>query len=188
MEKIRTFIAIELNKEIKQELALLTDKLRASGADVKWVNPENIHLTLKFLGSISKEKIDEIKTVLDNAKNRFKAFPAALSGIGAFPKLSYPRVIWVGMEKGKDKIKEIYDFLEIELTKVGFQKEERPFAAHLTVGRVKSTKHRQNLVSSIETLKFSPTILNVDHITLFQSTLTPQGPIYTPLHEAPFRV
>lgn len=185
MEKIRSFIAIELDEEIKQTLASLIEKLKASGADVKWVKPENIHLTLKFLGHISKEKIDGIKRILDNAKDIFKPFRIILSDLGAFPKPSYPRVIWVGIKDGENNSKKIYDFMEKGLEKIGFQKEERPFSPHLTIGRVKSPKNRESLKSNIENLKNSLTkSLDVGHITLFQSTLTPGGPIYTPLYKA----
>jgi len=185
MEKIRSFIAIELDEEIKHGLASLIEKLEASGADVKWVKPENIHLTLKFLGHVSKEKINGIKRILDNAKDIFKPFRINLSGLGAFPKLSYPRVMWVGLEDAENNSKEIYDFLEKELEKIGFQKEKRPFSPHLTIGRVKSPKNREPLKSNIENLKNSLTnALDVNHITLFQSTLTPGGPIYTPLYKA----
>lgn len=185
MDTIRSFIAIELSGEIKEELAGLIETLRSSGADVKWVKAENIHLTLKFLGHIPTEKIERIKGVLDDAASKSRAFRINLSGVGAFPKLSYPRVIWVGISTGEDNVKEIYNSLEGKLEGEGFQKEQRPFSAHLTIGRVRSPKNRQNLKSSIEGLKFSSgKSLDVDHITLFQSTLTPHGPIYTPLHEA----
>ena len=187
MENIRSFIAIELNKDIKEELAKLIEKLKSSGADVKWVAPENIHVTLKFLGNISQEKIERIKGVLDKNKERFKTFSLTIAGIGAFPKLSFPRVIWVGIDEGKDSAKKIYYFLEAELEKEGFPKEERPFSPHITIGRVNSIKNKEGLKSAIENLKFAAAkTLDVDHVTLFQSTLTPKGPIYTPLYQAKF--
>lgn len=189
MSKIRAFIAISISSDIKQELAALIDKLKTSGADVKWVNPENIHLTLKFLGYISPEKIEEVKKVLDGIKSKFTPFKITFSGVGAFPKLSYPRVIWVGMQNGKDDAKRIYELLEAGLEKTGFKKEERAFSAHLTIGRVRSGKNRQDLKSAIENLKFSPEkTQTVEHLTLFKSALTPKGPIYTPLHKASFSI
>ena len=185
MSKIRAFIAISISSDIKQELAALIDKLKTSGADVKWVNPENIHLTLKFLGYISPEKIEEVKKVLDGIKSKFTPFKITFSGVGAFPKLSYPKVIWVGIQNGKDDAKRIYELLETELEKAGFEKEERAFSAHLTIGRVRSGKNKAALKPAIESLSFSSDkILEVEHITLFQSTLTPKGPVYTPLYEA----
>jgi len=185
MITIRSFIAIELSNNIKQELAGLIEKLKTSGADVKWVNPENIHLTLKFLGYISPEKIEAVKKVLDSIKGKFTPFKITLSGVGAFPKLSYPRVIWVGMQDGQDDAKRIYALLEAELEKAGFKKEERAFSPHLTIGRVRSGKNRQDLKSAIENLKFSPeNTQTVEHLTLFKSALTPKGPVYTSLYEA----
>ncbi|PIU42143.1 MAG: RNA 2',3'-cyclic phosphodiesterase [Candidatus Omnitrophica bacterium CG07_land_8_20_14_0_80_42_15] len=188
-EQTRSFIAIELCSDIKEELASLIEKLKSSGADVKWVEPLNIHLTLKFLGGMSLDEIDTIKNVMDKTKNKFKAFQMSLSQVGAFPKLSYPRVIWVGVNDGKEKAKEIYDFLESELEKEFFEKEERPFSPHLTIGRVKSLKNKEALKSSIENLKFSSAKTSlVDHVTLFKSTLTPKGSIYTPIHVVKFTI
>jgi len=184
MEKLRTFIAISLNTGVKEELAVLIDKLKTSGADVKWVNPENIHLTLKFLGYILPEKIEEVKRVLGRIRGKFTPFKITFSGVGAFPKLSYPRVIWVGINGGKEDTKHVYELLEAELEKIGFKKEDRDFSPHLTIGRVRSGKNKAALKSCIENLSFSSgEILEVEHITLFQSTLTPKGPVYTPLYE-----
>jgi len=184
MKKIRAFIAIELSGEIKQELSSLTERLKASGADAKWVNPQNIHLTLKFLGNISAEMIENVKTVLDSAGSKFNAFRITISGLGGFPGTSSPRVIWVGIRDGQDSIKAIHSLLEDELERFGFEKDKRPYSAHLTIGRVRSLKNKQNLKSAMEECaRLSLAHLDVDHITLFQSTLTPKGPTYTPLHK-----
>lgn len=187
METIRSFIAIELDKDAKKELAALTETLKKSGADVKWVNPDGIHLTMKFLGNVPEEKISGIKRILDETAASFKPFSMMLSAIGAFPKISYPRVIWVGVEEGKKEASEIYNLLESRLENVGFQKEKRPFSAHITLGRVRSQKNRESLITRIENLKFSYSkTINVGHLTLFQSTLSPHGSTYTALHESRF--
>jgi len=184
MDKIRSFIAIKLNDEVRAGLGVVIDKLKESGADVKWVKLENIHLTLKFLGSISAEEIEGVKAILDKAKDRFKKFSIDISKVGAFPKISFPKVVWAGVSENADILKQIYLFLEEELEKKGFQKEDRPFSPHLTIGRVKSPKNRPSLKSSIENLKDSSfKSLDVTEISLLQSKLTPQGPIYTPLHQ-----
>ena len=184
---MRLFIAIDLSPEFKQELARLQSELKKSNADVKWVEPENVHLTLKFLGEVTKEYADKVKKVLDSVASQFKSFEISLSGIGAFPKLDYPRVVWVGIAKGKDQAKKISEKLDEELSKLGFAKEEREFAAHLTIGRVRSAKNKESLKTNILSLDPGPLPLapqQVSTINLYQSTLTPKGPIYTCLYQA----
>ncbi|MBI4336126.1 MAG: RNA 2',3'-cyclic phosphodiesterase [Candidatus Omnitrophica bacterium] len=186
---MRAFIAIDLSDDNKAELSRLRDELKQAQADVKWVQPENIHLTLKFLGEVTDEYVGKVQEALDRIAAGFKPFEVSLLGIGAFPKLDYPRVIWVGLDKGKEEAEEIAKNIEEELEKLGFAKEDRPFAAHLTIGRVRSGKNKEALKDKIETvscklLTVSPQL--VSSIVLYQSTLTPHGPIYTALHAAPF--
>jgi len=184
-EKIRAFIALELSPQIKDELTQLQSQLKPLGADVKWVRPEATHLTLKFLGNITQEKLEEIKKVLDNAASHHTPFEITLFQVGGFPRLESPRVIWVGIDKGCAQSEAIAKELEGELARIGFEKEKRPFTAHLTLGRVKSPKKRNELVSKIKVLDFKPSAsCTIAKITLFQSTLTPRGSIYSPLHEA----
>jgi 2'-5' RNA ligase len=185
MESVRSFIALELSDETKKELSALIQQLKTAGADVKWSNPNNIHLTLKFLGHITHDRIDVVKKAIDTVAHATAVFQFTLAGTGAFPKPSYPRVIWVGIREGKQTICNLAEAIETYLEKNGFTREDRPFSPHLTVGRVKSSKNRQNLVAQLEGNAFaSKHAVEVNHITLFQSTLRPQGPIYTPLHAA----
>lgn len=185
---MRTFIAIELPPEIKNSLAELQDQLRSSGADVKWVKPDNIHLTLKFLGEIDQSRLDKISKILEDISREKKSFPLRLASVGAFPKINYPRVIWVGIDAGDSETKEIAKELEAEIAKVGIPKEDRPFSSHITIGRVRSSLNRQNLVQSLMNLenKSGQEILEfrVEKLTLFKSTLTPKGPRYEVLKEA----
>ena len=184
-ETIRTFIAIELNEEIHGELSSLQSDLKKSEADVKWVAPESIHLTLKFLGNIDEEKIKKTQNILSDIVKNFKPFFLSLKDIGAFPKLNYPRVIWVGVDEGKPKVSKLAKELEDRLEKIGISKEEKEFHPHITLGRVKSPKNRENLKNIIETTKFEPkSKIDVNRLILFKSQLTPQGPIYTPLFVA----
>ncbi len=176
---MRTFIAIELNPAIKSELSYIQRELKPIGADVKWVKPGSMHLTLKFLGNIDQSTISDTKKLLDTIASAHKPFEITLFKIGGFPKLDNPRVLWVGIDKGCANIEKIADELG--------QDKERPFSAHLTLGRVKSLKNKNQLVEKIKALDFQPSASSlVDKIMLFQSTLTPQGPIYTPLHTSKF--
>lgn len=185
---MRTFIAITLPKEIKDRLSAIQEELKNTGAEVKWVKPENIHLTLKFLGEIDEKKLEKIIQATEEAVKDKKPFLAHLGSIGAFPNINFPRVIWLGIEAGDRETKEIAKGLEDKIAKLGIPKEDRPFSSHITIGRTKSGIHRDKLVGTLkkiaddfgkENLEFQ-----VKAITLFKSTLTPKGPIYQALKEA----
>ena len=116
---MRTFIAIELSGEIKNSLAQIESHLKYSGADVKWVSPDNIHLTLKFLGEISEEKCEKVKAALDEVAKTSAPFEISIKDIGAFPKLEFPRVIWVGLEKGAKESAELSAKIDESLYRIG---------------------------------------------------------------------
>src|SRR3989338_1265067 len=190
---MRAFIAIELSNEIRCSLAQIESHLKYSGADIKWAEKDNIHLTLKFLGEITEEKSEKIKYILDEIAKQTKHFELSLKiskeesipFLGAFPNLNHPRVIWLGLDKGAAESRLVAEKVDDALLKIGFQKESRPFAAHLTIGRVRSPKNKEALKEKISSLRLKDYSLQlIDAITLFQSTLTPKGPIYTKIHES----
>lgn len=182
---MRAFIAIELSEEIRSALGRIQSHLKYSGADVKWVEEKNIHLTLKFLGEITEEKREKIESILDEIGKSMNSFKISIKDIGAFPKIDYPRVIWVGLDKGAAESKILAEKIDGALSQIGFEKEARPFAAHLTIGRVRSSKNRQALKEKIKNYERRDTNdVIVSSVILFQSSLTPKGPIYTKLHEA----
>ncbi len=185
---MRTFIAIELGKEIKEVLSKIQSELKNAAADVKWVYPENIHLTLKFLGEVKEEKIPKIIQCLKEICNTINPFNIEIKDTGAFPDMKSPQVIWVGIEEGKEKLLELVELMEDILVKLKFPKEERKFSAHITIGRVKSLKNKGVLSQKINALQFgSPAHQEVKSIILFKSTLTPKGPIYEKLSEENFK-
>ena len=181
-DAIRAFIAIELNSDTQEGLARIQSELRSARADVKWVKPQNIHLTLKFLGNIDSSQAEKIKQILDEIGNKFKSFESDLNELGAFPKPNSPRVIWVGMQKGKDQVISIVNDLENKISEIGILREDRTFHPHVTLGRLRSPHNRSGLVEFLEKNKTIPPLnFTADKIVLFKSTLTPQGPIYEPL-------
>jgi len=182
---MRAFIAIELPDNIKEELSSIQSDLKTAQADVKWVKTENIHLTLKFLGEVSEVKITEIKTAIDRVSKDHKKFETSLFKAGAFPKIDNPRVIWVGIDRNCSLIEEIALKIDEECEKLGFKREERQFSAHLTIGRVRSGKNKDPLKEKLLAQDVKEQAFTVDKLTLFQSTLTPSGPIYTSLYTAP---
>lgn len=185
---MRTFIAIELPQEIKNKLAEIQEELKKSAADVKWVEPANIHLTLKFLGEIDDKKQEKIIEIIEDASSKREPFKIEILSVGAFPKIDFPRVIWVDTSQGKDQVKEIALELEEKIAKLGIPKEERSFQSHITLGRVRSGLNKAGLVQELKKLIASgikeETAFEVTKITLFKSTLTPKGPVYEALRVA----
>ena len=181
---MRTFIAIELSKDIRETLAQIQSHLKYSCADIKWIEKENIHLTLKFLGEIPDKKLQQVKSTLEIVGKETSPFEISLKDIGAFPNINYPRVIWVGLDKGADESKVFAQMINEEVLKIGFQKEPRPFAPHLTIGRVRSPKNKEALKEKMLSCQLSAVSLQlIKSVILFQSALTPKGPIYTKLYE-----
>jgi 2'-5' RNA ligase len=185
---MRIFIAIELPQEIKVALGRLQQELKKAGADVKWVETENIHLTLKFLGEVDEEKLENIKQALEEVASGNQQFKIRLASCGAFPKIISPRVIWVGIDQGDKETKMIASGLEEKLAALGFAKEERPFSSHITIARTRSGLNRLKLVQELEKAQSHFGGKNLEFtagkLTLFKSTLKPTGPVYQALHEA----
>lgn len=189
---MRAFIAIKLPKEVKAHLGNLQEKLKSARADVKWIAPENMHLTLKFLGEIDNSQLEKIAEILEDTANNKKPFNIRISSIGAFPKLDFPRIIWVGIDKGDKETGEIARELEEKVSLLGIPKEKRAFACHLTIARTRSNLNQSALVKILKDREkdFSGEVpeFAATKITLFKSTLTPKGPIYEELKEANFRI
>lgn len=182
---MRTFIAVEFSEEMRAALAQAEEHLKYSGADVKWVEKDNIHLTLKFLGEVDEKKAGEIISVLDAVASGAKAFDATIKDLGAFPKIEHPRVIWGGIDKGAAELTELAAKVDEALSKLGFERETRAFAAHLTIGRVRSPKNKDKLKEKMAAYKLPDIPAHrIGSIILFKSTLTPKGSVYTKLHEA----
>jgi 2'-5' RNA ligase len=177
----RAFIAIDVSEEVRKRIVEAQEQLRATGADVKLVEPPNIHVTLKFLGEVPEKRVEEIAAALGRAVNGAKKFDIGVRGMGVFPNLSYIRVIWVGVERGRDEILELHRKIEKELQQMGFRP-EADFVPHLTVARVRTAKNKERLAGFIKekaAVDFGTS--QVLAVELKQSTLTPKGPIYSTL-------
>ncbi|MDI6751809.1 MAG: RNA 2',3'-cyclic phosphodiesterase [bacterium] len=170
---MRLFIAIPLSHEIKKTLSLLQKRLAPSIKDAKWVEPENIHLTLKFLGEVNEKSVEDIAECCQKVVAETPAFLISLEKVGSFPNLVIPRVIWVGIKEGKERVKGLAKDLEERLHKIGFTKETRPFSSHLTLARIRLPKR-----VSLQDLKIEQTNMRVLSIQLIQSTLTPKKAVY----------
>lgn len=179
---VRSFIALELNQAIKSELKSAQDELKKINLDVKWVEIDNIHLTLNFLGNLDLENLDKAKTALKNTSSLFKPFEITLSELGVFPKIDFPKVIWVGINQGKNELIKISSLLKEELKKFDFTLEDREFVPHLTLGRVRSPKNKNELKNYLISSRPDFTSKQeIKEVTLFKSELKPRGPVYTVL-------
>ncbi len=181
---MRLFIATPISPEVEKELARIISALKNAGGPVKWVAPSNIHLTLKFLGDTEENLIPQIKKIIDNVATTYNAVPTTLNTLGAFPTLSRPRVYWVDLKGGDSELGNIASALDNAVHELGFEKENRPFRSHLTLGRVKFPENLQKLNEAVKNIKVNPLPQIFDRIILFNSTLTPRGSIYDKLHEA----
>ncbi len=179
---VRSFLAIEVPETILKKIGRVQEDLKSSRADVRWVSPGKIHLTLKFFGNIDESRIEPIVQSIQGSIQSTAPFPLRVKGLGAFPHLKNPRVIWTGLIDEKEVLISFQKGVETELEKIEFEPEGRPFQAHLTLGRVKSSRGRDELVARMEGYReeeFGD--FQVEKVTLFKSDLRPTGPIYTPL-------
>jgi 2'-5' RNA ligase len=182
---MRTFIAVELPEQIKKQIEALQAPLKKTNAFVSWVKPGNIHITLKFLGEVPEGKIDEVFSATELALKGARGFKMNLKGMGAFPDLRRPRVIWVGAEKGGEELSGMADRIAEEMEKIGYPKEKRKFSPHFTVGRLKSLKNIETLVELIQSTNFDTEDIQVKEVTVMKSQLHAAGAIYTPLKKIP---
>lgn len=184
---VRAFIAIELPTAVKDRLHDIQEELKKSGADVKWVNPENIHLTLKFLGDQDNKTIEKISQITEETLTKIQRYTIRLSTLGAFPRIESPRVLWVGIDTGDAQTKEIANLIEDRIATLGLAKEERDFSSHITIGRIKGNTQNSPLSRFIKALEKKPQEYNlgfeVNKVILFKSTLSAGGPIYEPIKE-----
>ncbi len=168
---MRVFIAVELPEDIREELYKLVNSLKCSISDVKWVEKENFHITIRFIGEVEEDKISKLEEILDDVGNKFSPFKVELKGIGSFP-----HVLWVGIGEGSETLKNVAYAIEGSLLREGFQPADKLFSPHITLGRVK--KSLKKLPKGKE---FGPYSFIVDSITLMQSQLFSTGPVYTPI-------
>ncbi len=181
---MRTFIAIDLDNEIKNNLSQLISRLKKCSTNIKWIKQQGMHLTLKFLGEIPPDKVSEVESLLRKVAEKHSHFLLKFKGTGTFPEGNKrPRILWLGIEYNEN-LKIFQSELESELEKIHFPRENRKFHPHLTLGRVKS--HQDLSLTFSELAKdrekdFGEMI--VKKITLFKSTLKPSGAEYTIISE-----
>ena len=174
---IRLFVALLFPEQIKARLGELIDDLKPRSRGIKWVEPKDIHLTLKFIGEVPQKKVGPITEILETVLAGRRQFEGRLVGAGGFPNLRNPRVLWVGLEGAAPAV-EIARELDQRLVPAGIKAEKRALSPHLTLGRVKKPGDFSDLAAHIQGLKFDAGAVILDRVALVKSTLTPSGPIY----------
>jgi 2'-5' RNA ligase len=193
MPTIRTFIAVELDAELKATLAQAQAGLREQvpPRSVRWVQPDSIHLTLKFLGDTPLDKVEAVQTALARAAGEIEPFRFTAGGVGCFPNMQRPRVVWLGLQEPSGNLARLWKAVEAHVAPLGFPTESRGFSPHLTLGRVArqaSTSEARDVGQAVAAaaphLAAIQDEMDVQSVAFIKSDLRPEGPIYTRLFDA----
>lgn len=180
MSQLRAFLAIDIDEDLKAKIYKIVRQFGQIDANIKYVEMENLHLTLKFFGDIDTEGIEVLSSKISSVVSNFDKFNVKIKGCGAFPNKNRIKVIWLGLD-GDEIVKKLHDELDKEFVKLGFDKDKK-FSTHLTIGRMRSGKNKDKVKSKIQDFaEVEIGEMAVDKIILKKSTLTPQGPIYEDL-------
>ncbi len=175
---VRSFLAINLCPDANDAIQKAMEQWRVLGKRVKWVKPTNIHCTLKFLGDLTPLQLDRVSESLDIITKQTNPFNLELARPGIFPHLKRPRILWLGLKGDIERLQLFQDLIENDLADKGFEPETRPFIPHITVGRIKGRVPAKEKLEFFLKSTISAPISTIDKIQLYQSTLTPSGPIY----------
>jgi 2'-5' RNA ligase len=185
--KIRTFIAVKLPEHVIRFLAALQRDLKNYGLRIKWTRPENIHLTLKFLGDIHPDDVIPVCRVVDDSVKGFTPISLCASAVGLFPGIRRARVLWTGVSGQSDLLEKLHHTIDAGLASIGFVKDDRRFAGHLTLGRLKGQPAPELLIDMMKAYKgMASDEFLVDAVSLYKSDLKPSGPLYTNLSSIQF--
>ncbi len=182
-DSVRCFVAIEIPESIQDKLVEIQNQIRSNMGRVSWTKRGNFHLTLKFLGEVDNRRIDEISTALQYVTKEIKPFSLEIGGVGAFPNLVRPRVLWVGLRQGVKPTISLTNAINRELIQIGFPEDTR-FHPHITLARMKrqiNLNSFTDLFKKFETVK--GTLITVKEFTLVRSDLHPKGAVYSPINK-----
>ena len=187
MQVVRTFVAVSLADELRKRVSEVQEQVKKLAPDVKWVARDNLHVTLKFLGDVREDALGGVFSAVEEAAGASAPFELSISGLGAFPNARNARVVWVGIEQGREQLVALASAVDAKLSKLGFPKEEREFKSHITIGRVKTSRLLDDLARGIGEIDAADVGSQVvSSVVVMQSDLRPDGPIYTPLRVVEF--
>jgi len=181
MTKIRTFIAFAIPAELKRDADKLIISLNNLSESVRWVQAANLHFTLRFLGDIEQAIVPALEQKLRASLGDLQAIPLKLAGLGCFPNIKRPRVVWIGAAGDLEKLKELAKRVESACIDTGLGQGDKPFSAHLTIGRIKYPQGLEKLIARLAEERFESAEFMVDEVVIYKSDLSPRGPTYTAL-------
>ena len=184
MDMIRTFVAISISDEARSAISSLIDKLKKIESSIRWVDPSNLHLTLKFIGEIEENRQQNLVEALDQSVKAVSAFKYELSGKGCFPNCKRSRVLWIGVNDLKEKMSVLQKQIENNFFSVQVPRENRKFKPHLTIGRVEQNRKPGNIINKFEQFQLGEFVVDVGEVYLMRSELLPTGAKYSILHNA----
>jgi len=189
MARLRTFIALDLGRTVRDRLISLQETLSRTAPDVKWVEPENLHVTMLFLGEVDNREVLEVCRAVGDCCRQLAPFSMSVEGLGTFGNPRRPRTIWVGVGDGEEEVKALHAAIEARLLELGcYRREERAFTPHITLGRVKQDGSGDDLSPVLQKKSdWQAGAVQVREVLVMSSELTPRGPIYSVLSRAPLR-
>lgn len=187
MALIRTFIAVEFSEALKAEIACIQQAMKQEMGRLKWVSATNFHLTLKFLGDVESSKIGALGEGLARAVEGTVPFNVGFAGVGGFPKTQQPRVLWLGIDRGKAELINLQKVVDEALAAQGFSRETKPFSPHMTLARAHEGANLMEIGQKLAQVRVEPTLSDlVACIRVMKSDLRPQGPVYTCMKQIDF--
>jgi len=187
MGRVRTFIAVDVGKAIRHRLVGLQETLAEAGTAIKWVEPENLHVTLLFLGEVDEREVPGVCKLVAQETARHADFTMSVETVGCFPHARRPRILWAGVGHGTQELCALHDGLEPPLEELGYRREERRYTPHITLGRVTSDRATSALVQALAgQAGWKGGEIEVADLQVMSSQLTPKGPVYTVMSRARF--
>lgn len=179
MARLRLFIAIDTPSEIKSQVAAIRDQLKESHADVKWEPDTKLHCTIKFLGDTDEDRLPLVLSTIEEIGSTTPPFSATYQNIGCFPDERNPRVVWVGIDDPDGTLHLLQEKIDSGLATNGFEREQRPFHPHVTLGRVKNRTNISHLLRMLETVTFMSKLVMLREVEVVKSELKSSGSVYT---------
>ena len=179
---IRTFIALGISNDIRNQITNIQKHLMNKGAELKWIKNENIHLTLRFLGEIDDKYHDKIFEAMNKVAEDARSVNLSLTGLGMFPDENHPTVIWVGIGGDVEELRQMSEKCDYYLDDGGFEIKKRHFRPHITIGRIKKLTNKKLFISEINDMQIDHTSFKIDKLNIVKSDLKPTGAEYTNLH------
>jgi RNA 2',3'-cyclic 3'-phosphodiesterase len=187
-ESVRTFIAVPVPDSVRGSIASFTAPLKRLDADVSWVRPESVHLTLKFLGDVETGRLGAVGDAVTEALADAGAFGLRLGGSGFFPNAKRPGILWIGVTSGAAELSRLAEAVETAAAGCGFERERRPFSAHLTVGRVRSPRGIERLASRWSGSRYESDPFTAGAVLIMKSDLQRTGAVYSTLRSIKLKV